>query len=283
MLALQLADPESRSQRPRAKRRVSRAMNGSTVQSNVGLGTCAGTSIRPQARSISSLGYVAPQVVPDLQQRAGTSGLPAHFPSRGSNSVQVRCVQGTSRVQIRSGGRVSFAGEGCGVVDRAWIIQRATGGQQVSRPSVANCCRNLDVRRNVAWDEEASMSPPKDTCRLSGWTPALVNVPPERYQAGQPPAAAIDDGVFIPVPATVPRPLLQLPSALVTSLSGALSSLLRETGASPRSRLERVTQLTSGSSQSVVHTSVAGSKTGSADPALPTVARASPATCILEL
>lgn len=70
--------------------------------------------------------------------------------------------------------------------------------------------------------------------------------------------------VYIPVPATVPRPLLQLSPALVTSLSGALSSLLRETGALPRSRLEQVTQVTSGSLQPVVHTPVAGSKTGSA-------------------
>jgi hypothetical protein len=43
--------------------------------------------------------------------------------------------------------------------------------------------------------------------------------------------------VCIPTAATVPQPLLQLSPALVTSPSGALSSLLRETGASDATNL----------------------------------------------
>ena len=90
--------------------------------------------------------------------------------------------------------------------------------------------------------------------------------------------ATIDDGFTnIPVPATEPRPLLP---ALATLL---WSSLIIAPGdcSAPRPGLEQVTQLTSGSSQSVVHAPVVGVKTGSAERALHTVARAPPATCLL--
>ena len=98
--------PESRSQRPRAKRRVSRVLNGSAVRSNVGRLLIQEPSFILKPARRRSPGCISPQVVPDHQQHAGASGLPAHFPSRSLNSVQVRCIQGTRKVQTRSGGRV---------------------------------------------------------------------------------------------------------------------------------------------------------------------------------
>lgn len=107
LLALQLADPESRSQRPRAKRRVSRALEGSTVQPNVRLMVLRRylKTSSPRLEILQSPGCIAPQVVPDHQQRAGTSRLPAHLLSRGSNSIRVRCPGNTVGADSQRGPR----------------------------------------------------------------------------------------------------------------------------------------------------------------------------------